>query len=376
MSRRQGLWSTSLYQLLFDGADVALGSVDDPPSLSRLAASSSPPLDASVVAPRLPAAVTRAAIERRVQSYFLPYAFDQAADAGAVAPRNVLVIGGESSDLSPPPGAVVVGVAPLDCGDTEARNLGWVFSDSLGPSFGGVLAVAATAAHELGHMVGLEHDDDPLDPMYAAAVPTQTLADRFQLRFGAGPATPAFGDVGFRCNPSESMIDNHARLLARLGAGEDRGAAPVVTWAPPLAGMAASPVAIDVSVAPDDPAVLVEVWRNFELYAVLDAPPFVLDVPLDADVTFVTIDAFSPSGRHTAETRRYERVPGDLAVVVPTDAGVVSHDLAMRPEAPDESCACRSSDTSPTWSSILIVFALLGSRLGRARTTRRRSRSG
>lgn len=362
--------------------NVALGSVDDPPSLSRLAAASSPPFDASVVAPRLAADVTRAAIERRVQSYFLPYAFDQAADAGISAPRNVLVIGGESADLSPPPGAVVVGVAPLDCGDTEARNLGWVFTDSLAPSFGGVLAVAATAAHELGHMMGLEHDDDPFDPMYAAAVPTQTLADRFQLRFGAGPAVPAFGDVGFRCNASEAIVDNHARLLQRLGAGGDRGDAPTLTWASPQAGVVASPVAIEVGVAPGDQAALVEVWRNFELYAVLDTAPFVVELPLDAEVTFVTVDAFLPSGRHTAETRRYERANADLAVIVPADASVVTRDLAISPPLPpEESCACRNNDAAPTWSSILIVFVLLGSsrfgsRLARVRTKRRPSPQG
>ena len=110
--------------------------------------------------------------------------------------------------------------------------------------------------------------------------------------------------------------------------------------------------------------VLVEVWRNLELYAVLTAPPFEIDLPLSDDVTFVTLDAFSLAGTHTTQTRRLQRAPLDLGALDAsiTDASVALDLAIVSPSA--ESCACRASTPAPTWSSTLIILSLCFVRLG------------
>ncbi len=362
---RYALLTTGLYALIFDGATVAQGGVDDPPTTSKLAAGASPAFDASIVAPRLADAAARAAIARRVASYFLPYAFDALPDAGALAPQNHVIVGGASADLTPSPGALVAGLAPLDCGDLEPRNLGWVFAGELPPAFGGLLAVSSTAAHELGHMLGLEHTRDVRDVMYAESAPQQGVPDLFALRFGAGEASIT-GEVGFRCS-LEPTIDNHQRLIDRLGASADRGAAPTLVWSAPLAGDVPATVAIVADVTADEGPVLIEVWRNFELYAELTGPPYELLLPLVADVTFVTLDAFAASGTHTSETRRLVRTNVDLGMTV--DAAIdqrAAVDLGGPP--PDDSCACDATPRVPSWSTFLIIWSIyLTSRARRRR---------
>jgi hypothetical protein len=91
------------------------------------------------------------------------------------------------------------GLAPLDCGDQQRRNLGFV-SDCRDPA-----VCAVVISHELGHTFGLVHSQNPNEIMYSnPAVPTLTFRDE-------DSATASDGcDLGSQ--------NAHRTLLATLGA--------------------------------------------------------------------------------------------------------------------------------------------------------------
>ena len=73
---------------------------------------------------------------------------------------TMIVVGGRPQDVGLPP--QVAGFAPLDCGDTEHRDVVFVFSGVMRSLAG----VARVSAQEAGHAFGLEHVREPEFVMY------------------------------------------------------------------------------------------------------------------------------------------------------------------------------------------------------------------
>jgi hypothetical protein len=182
---------------------------------------------------------------------------------------------------------------------------------------GGVVGLAITVAHELGHSMGLEHTDAPADLMYSVAQPMITLPDWFHLSFAQGNyssyragESPAPSQCG-RPDPQ----DNAAVLTAALGARTRADALPPdVTWtSPPATATDPEPVSasFDVEVDAQDASGIarVEVYRNFDLIAALTAPPYRATLTATSDPFYVTVDAIDGALNRRAISRAFVLEP-------------------------------------------------------------------
>lgn len=78
---------------------------------------------------------------------------------------TMIVVGG-NGDGVPTDSSGTVGIAPLDCDNSYANDLGLVFGNKISST--SPQRLAYVIAHELGHTVGLEHVSDQEDIMYPA----------------------------------------------------------------------------------------------------------------------------------------------------------------------------------------------------------------
>lgn len=93
--------------------------------------------------------------------------------------HHLVVIGGKKEDLV---GAADLGFdwGPIDCGNANKRNVGYVFTETLAARDGRLdkAKLAATVAQVTGHMMGLEHVDGD-QTLIMTAVPNNTSTYRF-----------------------------------------------------------------------------------------------------------------------------------------------------------------------------------------------------
>jgi len=384
----------------FDGATVAAG--DDDPTLPRSSLLSTavvvPPFDAAIAAPRVSAAAARAAVVDRVRALFLPYDVEVTTSAPASSGDWIRVfIGGGAMTLGRPFG--LAGLAPLDCADARPGGVAFVFAGDLQPRYGGVVAIANTAAHEAAHTLGLQHVVAASDVMFSGD-PAQTppmLPQLFALRFGS--AAYSSYQIGGVPQPEQcglgSPLDQDALLVATVGAraagtlGAD-AAPPVVGWELPRAADGDA-VALTLPVratASDDVALArVEIYKNLELVASLEAPPFATELSAaEGETLFVTVEAIDRAARRTAQTRRYRAaasvarecddaapcptgsclsgacvVPPDLAPVPTDDGGAAACDGGVCPPAPPSGgCAVApSSRANAPVGALIAALALV-----------------
>ena len=166
----------------FEGAGVVHAATDDSsamPVASSLAPTNAvvPPFDSTAIAPKVTRDQAMAAIVDRVRTLLLPYAVDVVTARPAAAPYTRILVGGDASALGV--SATEAGLATVDCGNGNDRDVAFDFAAAQTPDYGGVVGIANYAAHEAGHTFGLEHVDDPDDVMYAAAQPQLTLPGLF-----------------------------------------------------------------------------------------------------------------------------------------------------------------------------------------------------
>jgi hypothetical protein len=305
----------NLLYLNFEGGDVvAQAGVDNAVAdQSQLGSSGAwAAFDKTVGAPST--AVTRAqaiaAVADRVRSYYHPFNLDVVTTRPSSGPYTMILVGGTHTDISPAQGSGVIGVSPLDCTNANKSNLVFDFASDQTLMYGGLVEVAATAAHEAGHSFGLEHTDNPLDLMYSVKNGTATLQGQFQLSFTTGNYSSFNGgspspipEMCGRANP----LDNHAILTTNLGPRAPGGDTVAPTLTLDLPGPSQNvPLSFPVLVTAADDVALsrVEVYKNFELIAVLTPPTFGFTMGVvDKEIFQLAFEAIDTSANRTQVLR-------------------------------------------------------------------------
>ncbi|MDB4968806.1 MAG: hypothetical protein JWN44_4495 [Myxococcales bacterium] len=367
----------------FEGAGVVHANGDDAaamPVTSVLAATSAviPPFDSTVSAPAVTRSQAIDAVVDRVRTLFLPFDVRVSTTRPVAAPYTRILVGGMASALGVT--ATEAGLARLDCGNATDGDVAYVFAGELTPDYGGVVGVANVAAHEAGHAFGLEHVTAATDVMYAVASPSLTLPELFGLSFGSGSYS-SYG-AGTRLCSGGDPIDEAAALACNVGlrAGGGDVTSPSLTWNPPASDVATRfRVAFDAS---DDVGVVrVEVYKNLELIASLDAPPYEADISATPSEHFyVTVEAIDAAANRAVETRIFTAASaptggsdggvapaGDLAVSDPVPSGR-SGGCSI---APPGNAVAHPGETS--WPGVMLALACA---VAAVRARRRSSGSG
>lgn len=300
----------------FAGALVSQAASDNAPAdQSQIAGTQIPPFNGAVGAPHVSAADAEEAVFDRLKGYYLPYNVTLTTTQPSGSYSMVLV-GGNHALVGEPSG--VAGVSPLDCTNANATNVVYAFADDLTPLYGGVVALAVTAAHEAGHSFGLEHTDNPADLMFSVAPssPAWSSYDIFHLSFTSsasfsgfnGGSTEPVAESCGRANP----LDNDQILKTNLGAstGGDR-TAPTLDWTLPPSGAKGVPLSFLVAFsASDDVGVKkIEIYKEenqvgIDLIHVLRQQPYALSLTASEGEVFALVaEAVDAAGNRSSQLR-------------------------------------------------------------------------
>jgi MYXO-CTERM domain-containing protein len=302
----------------FAGALVSQAASDNAPAdQSQIAGTQIPPFNAAVGAPQVSAADAQEAVFDRLKGYYLPYDLTLTTTQ-PTGSYSMILVGGNHALVGEPNG--VAGVSPLDCTNANATNVVYAFSDDLTPLYGGVVALAVTAAHEAGHSYGLEHTDNPADIMFSVdpSSPSWSSYDIFHLSFTTsanfsgfnGGSTEPIAESCGRANP----LDNDQILKTNLGAstGGDR-TAPTLDWTLPPASAKGVPLSFLLAFsASDDVGVKkIEIYKEenqvgIQLIQVLRQSPYGVTLTATEGETFALVaDAVDDAGNRTSQLRVY-----------------------------------------------------------------------
>jgi hypothetical protein len=318
----------------FDGANVTHAASDDAttdPVQSLLASSAVafPAFDSSVAAPRVSRQQAIDAIVDRVRTQLHGYAVDVTTARPTAAPYSVVLVGGTHASIGVPSGEG--GLAQEDCGNLSDRDVSYVFAADIAAAHGGVVAIADTVLHEVGHAFGLLHTVEQRDLMYSAASPpslpelfTAAYAQGNYSSYAAGDPTP----VPRPCAGSDP-VDNAALMTCNAGARTPTGdvTPPTLTWDAPAATTMTvlAPLLVTFSASDDVGVARLEVYKNLELVAVLTAPPY--QATIDAmlgEQFYVTVEAIDAAANRTTLTRAFGAIVAD-------DMGAPRPDMARAP---------------------------------------------
>jgi hypothetical protein len=347
----------------FEGASLAHGAVDDAtltPEQSLLVSSSVslPAFDGSVAAPRVTRAEAIAAVVDRVRSRLSSYAVDVTATRPAAVPYSMVLVGGTPASIGA--GSGEGGLAVEDCGNLYDRDVSFVFAGELPPTRGGVVAIANTVLHEVGHAFGLLHTVDPRDLMYSVATPALTLPELFTLGYGSGAySSYSAGIPGPVMRPCAGgdPVDNAALMACNAGARTPTGdvTPPQLSWDAPPAAMSnvTAPLAVSFSASDDTAVTRLELYKNLELVAVLTAPPY--SATIDAapgEQLFVTVEALDAAANRATITRAFTAMGS-------ADMGQSPADLSRQGPMHPRGCSFASDSSDDTGALLCVCIILL-----------------
>ncbi len=174
--------------------------------------------------------------------------------AGAV--YSMVVVGGSPMDICyPTQGAL--GVAPMDCNDTNKADITFAFS-GVSPE---PLTIAQTIAQEHAHGYGLEHTEDTHDALYPVAIGDSIWGYlNKSMNVVTLNADLSTTPIRSQCDGSASQ-NSHMRMLNIAGPGAPDAEAPVVKMVYPTDGTTGfrpdRDIRIQVSVDDNFPAYLI-----------------------------------------------------------------------------------------------------------------------
>jgi hypothetical protein len=239
---------------------------------------------APYIGPKYPTAQSvKDAITSLVQGWYSAYNVYIVTTRPSSGRYTMVVVGGQTAAVVTG-AADAVGVAGLDCGNSEQNNIGFAFSASEPPQMPddahrqiAVTLVAQTIAHEAGHTFGLEHVNSPmpvtLDIMEAAVDPNVK-----GFLMGAQALHDGTHAV---CVPTDTTEDTNARLLANPGPAPAGPvvAKPTVAWLAPKEG-AVMPRNFMAAISASEPAsaggtvTKVEIVQSGVTIATMNAAPY------------------------------------------------------------------------------------------------------
>lgn len=182
-----------------------------------------------------------------VREHFAPYNVRIVEYEPSSGPYIEAVVGGSGTSLGFPSGALL-GIAAADnfCGVTEA-GIAFNFSEDHRGIQQRDLELCATIAHEVGHLIALEHEALARDLMSYVPVfqaPNKAFVDQ-DSACGTSPQDT------YRCSCTANTTNSHQRLVSHVGARPVEGVAPTLQLVSP-GGDKVPPVFEIVATATDD----------------------------------------------------------------------------------------------------------------------------
>jgi hypothetical protein len=289
------------------GADNALQNVS---SILPFSQQTIPAFNSTINAPLVTSTDAMNAVFDRIRTYFLPYAVTVVRTRPSTGSYTMVIVGGDHTLVGRNAG--VAGVAPLDCDNANKSNLVYDFSNDQSPDYGGVVAVALTAAHEAGHSYGLEHTDNTNDIMYSVGTSMQTLEQLFTQSFTTtGNYSEFNGGVGGNTRQcgNPDPINNQALLTSAIGTRTPSDAVkPTLTWSfpPPLAQTVPLKIPLSFTATDNVKVARLEVYKNLELIAVLKSAPYTTTLTAqEKEQFYLTVEAIDDTANRTVITRAF-----------------------------------------------------------------------
>lgn len=145
-----------------------------------------------------------------IRTTFAPYfAAVVASDPGNV-PHRELMLAGEPGNIGQPVG--IGGIAPWNCGIPFPNAIAFAFTGPMSAS--DLKGQCEVATHEIGHLLGLDHESLAVDTMSYGQVPDELR--RFIDEPSPCGTSPGFPEACY-CGASPSPQNSHQTLRAEIG---------------------------------------------------------------------------------------------------------------------------------------------------------------